>query len=464
MILAVDIGTTSLKGGVFADDGTLLYLDRLILPKPDHRGFDPDWWLEGFVSYLEKYKETGGVPSALEGVVISGHGPTLTALGDSGEPLCSALMWYEGKTGSVEGESLYLPLVSWFREKHGELYEKTRAFLGCSEYLLYRLTGLRLTVTSGPSFSSYIWTDDSLNRNRFDKRKFCEYVNLGEKSRARLTAGAARLTGLKEGIPVYSGGSDFYTSLLGAGSVEPGIVCDRAGTSEGLNMIIPRALNHNHIRVLPHPSVREGVYNGSIILSSTGSLFEWYRRLTGQESWPYERTMEGITSSRRDRLSGFFPSLNDGGLWEFSGGMLLGLEPDMDRFELGRAVLEAIGYALKRGLSILEKEGGRAERIVTVGGQSKSPLWNRMKADMLGRKIEVPLVQDAELLGGLVVFLKGEGSFASLKEGSRRLYRVGSVIEPAEADWYREKFSRYKELSGGVRDFYGSYGVLISGS
>ena len=461
MILTVDIGTTSLKGGLFSDDGDLSYYDRLVLPKPAADGFDPDWWVQALADFLKRFTGSGGDSASVKGIVISGHGPTLVPLNRLGRALGPALMWYDARKGTASGPSLYLPLVDSYRRSKPDLFEQTDCLLGCCEYILYRLTGEKLTVSSGEPFNPYIWTDESLFDNEFDHRIFPPYCYLGEKTEAFLSEKGARLTGLPEGIPVYGAGSDFYTSLLGAGAVEPGVVCDRAGTSEGLNVIVPTGRNHDHIRFLPHPSAREGVWNGSIILSSTGALFEWYRRLTGQDTWTYRRTMEGITGTDRNKLPDFFPSLNDGGLWEFSGGMLLGLEPGMDRFELGRSVLEAIGYALKRGLSILEEEGGPAARIVTVGGQAKSPLWNRMKADMLNRPIEVPAVADAELLGGLVIFLTGEGGFSSLKEGSVSLYRTREVIEPQDTSYYRDKFSRYRELSDGIKSLYRSYGNLI---
>ncbi|MDC7223310.1 MAG: FGGY-family carbohydrate kinase [Spirochaetales bacterium] len=461
MILAVDIGTTSLKGGLFTGDGSLEFLDRLILPHSEEKGFDPEWWFECFIGFLSRFSAQGGDLSSVEGVVLSGHGPTLVALGGDSLPVAPALMWNENKSQSVKGESFYLPLVAWFRDVCPDLYQRTDVFLGCSEYLLYRLTGVRAAVSSGPPFDSYIWTPKMLDENGFDQDKFPACSYLGDKTDAFLTPEAARLTGLLSGLPVYGAGSDFFTSLLGSGAVQSGVVCDRAGTSEGLNMIVPGGVNHDHIRFLPHPSSREGLFNGSVILSSTGSLFEWYRRLTGQDSWSYHKTMEGILSSGRQGLPWFFPSLNDGGLWEFSGGMLLGIDPAMDRFRLGRSVLEAIGFALKRGLSLLEEEGGAARRIVAVGGQAKSPLWNRMKADMLDRPIEVPLVADAELLGGLVVFLVGEGAFSSLKEGALALYRSGGVFVPQESGWYRERFAQYRELAEGVGSFYKDYRGII---
>jgi xylulokinase len=182
--------------------------------------------------------------------------------------------------------------------------------------------------------------------------------------------------------------------------------------------------------------------------------------LSGIEGLPVRRIGPTKKPWKESSLPGpadvpdFFPSLKDGGLWEFSGGMLIGLEPDMDRFQLGRAVLEAIGYALKKGLEILENETGPIRKFVTVGGQAKSQLWNQMKADMLGCPVEVPRVADAELLGGVMVFLTGQGIYSSLMEASKKLYSTREIVKPGEREYYDKKFIRYGELATEIRAFF----------
>jgi xylulokinase len=452
-ILAVDIGTSSLKGGVFNFDGDLLYNHRSLLHGA-RDSFNAHEWSSSLISFLDRLEESSPFTrSMIEGVVISGHGPTLVPLGQDGQPSAPVLMWCDGHSEKQDTPSFYLPRALWFKNNRPGLYKKTHHFLGSAEYLLYCLTGQKLMITAGPSFNPHLWTNELLDNLGLDKNMFPPLTQLGESSPACVDEKGAALTGLTRGIPVYSGGSDFFTALLGAGAVEPGILCDRAGTSEGLNIISRKSENHDHIRFLPHP-VGEGICNGSVILSSTGALFEWYRRLTGQEDWSYEKTMEGILSSRSSGCPDFFPSLKDGGLWEFSGGMLIGLEPDMDRFQLGRAVLEAIGYALKKGLEILENETGPIRKFVTVGGQAKSQLWNQMKADMLGCPVEVPRVADAELLGGVMVFLTGQGIYSSLMEASKKLYSTREIVKPGEREYYDKKFIRYGELATEIRAFF----------
>lgn len=47
---------------------------------------------------------------------------------------------------------------------------------------------------------------------------------------------AARRWDLPPGIPVIGGGPDFVLTLLGTATVRPGRICDRSGTSDGINL------------------------------------------------------------------------------------------------------------------------------------------------------------------------------------------------------------------------------------
>jgi len=143
------------------------------------------------------------------------------------------------------------------------------------------------------------------------------------------------------------------------------------------------------------------LYNVSGILSSTGSLFEWYRRITGQENYTYHETLSAINNvPPGSGTPMFFPGLKDGGLWEFSNGMVVGLEAYQGRNELGRSVMESIGFAVRRAIELFEEHSCTIEELRVSGGQGKYVIWYQMKANITGCSVVVPEVEDAELLGG----------------------------------------------------------------
>lgn len=309
-------------------------------------------------------------------------------------------------------------------------------------------------VTPHKEFLPYIWDDESLDLMGLKRSAFPGIVEMGT------ICGSVRnnsllKTSLKPGTPVVACGSDFMASLIGTGTVYPGRICDRAGTSEGINYCSPVSSGNPHLRELPHAV--EGLLNVSAILSSTGSLFEWYRHLTGQESFRYDETMDGVknTSPEQERPV-FFPNLKQGFLWEFSNGMFTGLDPEQGKFELGRAVMEAIGFAVRKSLETFDSLDLPVEEIRISGGQGKSRVWNQMKADITGKRILIPEIEDAELLGDACLAAVALGRYPDILKASDDLVKIKHEInpDPGLQKLYDSKYLRYRERCDGVKAFY----------
>ncbi len=442
--LCVDIGTSSMKGGLFTGDGRMRGFARAGFRRSGGAHWDPETWSRGLRSLVRKL-----APDRPAGVVISGNGPTLVPLGADGKPLGGALLWLDKNETPVSGQrSMFLPKAAWFRDRHPEEYEKTRFFLPCPEYLSHRLGGEIFAVSPSAEFSEYLWTGKSLAAYGLESGMFPSVVAPGTRVGA-VTPGASRSFGLPAGTPLYAGGPDFLMSLLGTATVRPGRVCDRAGTSEGINYCSDRPVPSRSLRCLPH--IVPGLYNVAGILSSTGRLFDWFRRLSGQNGRSYEDmilAMGEISGSRgfsRPDLPWFFPSLHRGAAWEFSRGMFIGLGADHGKNEMGLAVVESIGFAVRQAVQVLEEHGCRVDELRLSGGQAKNPAWNRMKADMVGKTLRVPEVEDAELLGSLIVTLQGRGEYAGLAEAAENLVRFPAEYPPDEKNHarYTEIYRRY---------------------
>ncbi len=463
MILAVDVGTSSMKGGLVSSRGRLQAWHKVYFPRRGRSGpFSPLLWIRG----LEEIGEVLGCAS-VEAVAISGNGPTMTAVDSRGQPLGAAMMWDfshtggrppgDGYAGAYSGSSYYLKHIAWLREYQPDLYRQADCFLSCSEFLCRQLTGQNVMVYPHKGYYPYVWTEGELKKEGFSPEQFPELVPMGSVAGKVLKESVLK-SSLPEGIPVVACGSDFMASLIGTGSLVPGRLCDRAGTSEGLNYCSEKPCHDSRLRLLPHAV--ESMSNVSVILSSTGSLFEWYRRLTGQENMDYRDTMAGIAATPAEQDHPFFfPSLRGADLWEFSGGMAVGLDPSQGRFELGRAVLEAIGFALRRGLEVLEERGLPVKELRISGGQGKSPLWNQMKADMTGRLVAVPEIEDAELGGCACLAAAALGYYPSFLEAAHAMVRIKAVYAPRKdlADLYSRKYDHYCRAGEEALRFHRAY-------
>ena len=452
MILAVDIGTSSIKGAIISPEGYAFAYHKVHL-SPQHDSYPDEGyagsWKSGFIEIVSILQRKD-----ISAVVISGNGPTIVPIGYNGELLHQPLMWMGKENIPVnDTNSFYLPKVNWYKENKPELYDKTKYFLTTSSYLTWLLTGETSVVTAHDGFNKYIWENGDIKSYGLDRDKFPTLINMGEILGSISSAGAS-LSGLAKGLPVVAAGVDFMVSLIGTGVIKPGRTCDRAGTSEGINFCSDKIVPDKRLRTLPHAI--EGLYNVSGILSSTGSLFEWYRRITGQENYAYLETLSAI--NKVPAGSGtpmFFPGLKDGGLWEFSDGMAVGLESYQGRNELGRAVMESIGFAVRRAIELFEENSCSVTELRVSGGQGKNVIWNQMKANITGCSILVPEVEDAELLGGACLASASLGRYVDFSEASEKLVRIKKVFYPSEKEYkiYKEAYSQYKIVSEEAKNF-----------
>ncbi|MBN2509790.1 MAG: carbohydrate kinase [Spirochaetales bacterium] len=438
--LAVDIGTSSLKGGLFTVDGSLS--DTFHVPLgPTKPLVDPRIWINAFrTGYAALQKKW---PGAVASVTVSGNGPTILPVFQDGR-WGDALMWHSPVKNYHEGcSSYFLPRIVWYRDQYPGLYEKARSFLTCPDFLSWALTGVEHAVIATDAYIPVFWAPGDAVRCDIDEGKLPPLTKSGSFI-GRVSKAGSALTGVHEGVPVYAGGLDYLMSLLGTGTVEGGTACDRAGTSEGINYCSDTPVDNPYLRTLPH--VIEDSYHVSGILSSTGRVFEWFRHITGQGQREYVDMMNGIRRiDPRSQDPRFFPSSRHGAIWEFASGAFTRLHPHHTSDHMGKAVVEAIGFGIRDVLSVLETAGCRVGSLSGSGGQMRNPVWTQMKADIIGIPVCVPRIIDAELLGCLCCALQGLGRYGSLKEASLDLVVTDLTYEPdlSRTALYEDSYDAY---------------------
>ncbi len=466
-LLAIDIGTSSVKAGLVSSDGRLLASHRRTIPESSI-GVD-DWtatiWEAALVDAIGGLQRDSGVAEGfdkdLAGIAVSGNGPTVVAVGADGEALAPVLLWFDRRGRRLDGtSSFFLPKISWLREHHPDVYDTARFFFSCPEYFAFRLTGCAVTITPHDAFEPHIWKDPEIESYAVDRWKLPPFVSMADRIGVT-TKAASEQYGLPCGVPVFASGSDFLASLIGTATVRPGRTCDRAGTSEGINHCFDRPVHDARLRCLPHAV--EGLYNVAGILASTGRIFEWFRGISGQQNASYDEMLQAILGvGLEHRVPWFFPSIHQGAAWEFSRGMFIDLGAEHGAPEMGRAVVESIGYAVRESIEILVQSGCDIEELRACGGQAKNDIWNQMKADMIGTPIMVSEVEDAEFLGSAACCLVGLGEYAGIVDAADHLVRRGRLFEPDPERFavFGEKYHRYQEAYGRFRRALSECGAL----
>jgi len=431
MILTADIGTTSLKAAFIDFDGRLEAFSRFAYPS----GCSAEVWEKAFALVLENLRAQNP-DLKIDGLCISGNGPTLVPVSQEGEAL-PPLYWFNDARKTAT-KSLFLPHVVSFREQAPSEYERVKFFFSSHEWLASRLGADSFTAIPRADYEPYYWDDEQRRLFGLGMEKFPPFIRMGSLA-GKVSSRAASLygsLGLKSGIPIISGAPDFISALIGVGALRSGDVCDRAGSSEGINFCAQSesAVEAEGLRVLPH--VKKGFINISALIPSSGRLFDSYRTRTDQEGRPYEELLAELIPPAVDKV--FFERQNE-------------------KTALGRSVLCAIGFSARRAVEALGRRGFTVRAMRVSGGQGKNPLWNQLKADITGVTLMIPEIRDGELAGNAVLAACALEGRAGAEDDFERVLdaKAGRMIR------FREEYSPRVETAAFWEERYKDYNENI---
>ena len=458
MMLAYDIGTSNLKGAVVSSSGKVISRAQVPLRvregmDPVHRESDPNDWLAGLAIVTAELglREKGRI----RGVVVSANGPTLLAVDGAGEPLGLAMTWMD-RRAAAEADlvaefsdtpldaSFYLPKALWIMRRRPEVYEKTRHFLACAEYVSYFLTGNASRIIPTSLFKEFFWNEEAIAPLHLDADKFPPFMEPGEII-GTVSQRAQEVVGIPAGIPVIAGGPDYVMSILGTAAISAGRTCDRAGTSEGINLCWSAPVRDARLLCFPH--LTRGHYNVSAMLSTSGSAIDWAARTFGRMGADYDALWKDAqTAPAGARRLLFLPFLaaERFPIWDrrLKGGFL-GLTLDHGRREMMRAVVESTAFAVRGIVAAMESNGCRLNDLRVSGGQARHPLWCQVRADITGKHVLLPEQEDSDLVGNACVGFYAVEEYDSLSSACDGMVRFQKTFMPNP-----DTLSLYDDLYG----------------
>ncbi|MDR2542365.1 MAG: FGGY-family carbohydrate kinase [Treponema sp.] len=450
MLLTIDIGTTNFKSALWDYDGNRLAFAAMPLSISISDGAkheaDPSLWFSAFEQCCRKL----GNLKSVEAIVISGNGPTLVPVTEEpksadllvpNQARChSARLWldrraekYQDEVSAVMGgfvdASFFLPKIVGIKNDEIELYNKTRFFLGCPEYLAYKLTGQAKNVFPSDGFDRWFWNDDVLKTLNLDAEKFPAFIRPGDQF-GIITSQIAEHFGFAKNIPVISGGPDFFAAILGSGVSEPGEALDRTGSSEGINLCTLNHVQDKRLMSYAHPI--KPFWNVSGIINTSGKAIEWGCKVLGIDSFD-DFIALAKTSKKGSGGLVFSPYLAGGrspvpsrsvsACWE-------GISLACGREDFANSILEGIAFAIKDVLAVMQEKGEKAKHLRVTGGLADCVYLNQMKADICGLEVLEGAHKEAELLGLAIIGSCFMEKYASYKEASSVLYRVKKRYAP----------------------------------
>jgi xylulokinase len=470
MILAIDVGTTTIKAGLFSEEGRLLrksFFENEIDCNGVHCECNPVQWIFGLrtaLSSLDNLEE-------VEAIAVSGNGPTIVPVFSdpylAGEELQvdtgNARLWLDRRAdeeadivsetlGAYVDPSFFLPKALNIARKYQQVYENTKHFLFSNDFIDYILTGRAKIAFPSEGLKRWYWNNSLLESLRLDIGKFPEFMRPGE-CVGSIQRAAAHYFGLPHGAPVFTGGPDFLASILGTGATTPGRVCNRSGTSEGINLCSRRHEPDERLMCYEHPV--EPYYNVSGIISTSGKAIEWAKGLFGLHGQCFTELYANVAESPPGAGNLIFLPYLAGErapIWDPDAhGVFNGLSLDTSQNDMLRAVVEGVCFSIRDVIRVMEELGHEVDDLRITGGPAQSDFLNQLKADITGKSVVIPTVKEAELVGDAVIAMTGAGKYGSFAEAAEE-------IVVAEKRYYPEKDKKelYDELFTVFRNTYNS--------
>jgi xylulokinase len=267
------------------------------------------------------------------------------------------------------------------------------------DYLRLWLTGEHVAEMSDAAGTAWLdtgardWSDDCLTATGLSRSHMPRLVE-GSQVSGNLRAALAARWGLPAGVVVAGGGGDNAASGVGVGVVRAGEAFVSLGTSGVLFAANdgyqpdPATAVHTFCHALPGTWHQMGV-----ILAATDAL-NWHAGLVGTDAASLTANLGPLAAPGRTLflpyLGGERTPLNSASIR----GAFIGLEHATDRTAATRAVLEGVTFAVRDCRDALAATGTRIDRVLAVGGGSRSDYWLAAIATALNVSVDLPVAGD----------------------------------------------------------------------
>jgi len=466
VVLGVDVGTSSLKAGLFTLHGVQLAFARaeypLSSPAENAMEQDADDWWTALATVSREVMAQIGPGTRLLALAIGGQAPTLVAADADFRPTHAAITWLDQRSAS-HADRLYAGLgqavpvwgswpavASWFVRNRPDAMRATRWLFGCPDYLTARLTRTPLAMlpTTGPD----------IDAAGLDPRVLPPTWVSGEVV-GQVAAAAAEFTGLPAGTPVVGGYIDGVLGVLASGVRRPGDACLNCGTSGTLTMVC-------------RPPAGDTIFGLNILGGATntsGKALDWFLESVAPVGASYAELLDQAADAPPgcDGLL-FLPHLAGERAPErdpLSRAAWVGLTLGHDRRHLLRALLEGVAFGFRAIQDSLEAVVGEVTDVRCVGGQARSGLWNQINADVLNRPVLVPESIEAAVGGAAIFAALGIGAHATLEQAVDAMVRVRRQFQPdpGRVALYQRLFECYRDVYPAVRETNWKLHALSSG-
>ena len=498
LLMAVDLGTSFIKAGVYNEAGTCI--TEAMEPVKDYR---PSPGV-----FIQKGEE-------LYGSVVACMQSAAEALGDRAKDVAAISFtgqmagfmgvdrnWNDITTWSCSLDSRYMPYANrqmaelkdtfltvagtnfpqmapkyeWFAKDFPEESKKIAKYLMISGYIIGRLGDLDIEeAVMDRSYASWTgladvakdrWSDEICSAIGLDQKFLPRIVNSNTLC-GTLSPSAAKLTGLTQGIALVSGAGDKIAGCLGSATVDLGDVIFEASSYGQISCCVPEYrpdLAEGRLDVLP--SAVPGEFYVAHFAAGSGITLDWFANTFARKG---DETV-GDIFKELERGAADLPLGSDGlmaiGLLGGSSmpsdgvlrGMWMGYDWSHGLAHFYRALLESFAYDFALCLESFDRLYPEYAKgpVRVIGGGAKSPLWVQMNSDVTDRPYFTINRDDCAMWGASILAGNAIGLFGDLKETAKAHIQRGKEYSPdaARGAVYRKHVNLYRDYLVELRSFY----------
>ncbi len=485
LYIGIDLGTSALKLLLVNENGEILGEATeeypLYFPRAGWSEQNPEDWYSAAENGLSRLLD--GVDRAqVKGIGVGGQMHGLVVLDGNDNVIRPAILWNDGRTekqveylnGVIGKETLSeytaniafagftAPKILWMKENEPEKFAKIAKIMLPKDYLVYKLTGVHSCDYSDASgmllldVKNKCWSDEMIEICSIKKEQlpalYESYDVVGT-----VKTEIAEKFGLCD-VKVVAGAGDNAAAAIGTGTVGEGRCNISLGTS-GTIFISSKNFGVDTNNALHSFAHADGNYHLMGCMLSAASCNKWFMDdiLCDKD---YAALQAKITDGNLGRNNVYFlpylmgerSPINDVN----ARGTFTGLTMDTKREDMLLAVLEGVAFAIRDSFEKAKELGIKIEASNICGGGAKSPLWQKIMANVLGIRLDKVKTEQGPGYGGAILAMVGTGAYKNVDEACEKLIEISSSVYPESelTELYDKKYQHFRKIYPALKEFF----------
>ena len=491
LVVGVDCSTTAAKAVVWTPDGRALSSARvpyeLSQPRPGWGEQNAEDWWSAFCGSVRRALQTVDA-TRVAAITLTHQRESFVCLDDHGQPLRPAMLWLDSRavrevdelgtaevhrvTGKPPNPTPGWYKMLWLARNEPDLMRRVGKVVDLHGFLVHRLTGQWKTSIASADplgivdLSTGDYSDELLAACGLDRRHMAELMQPGE-TIGPMLGDVADSLGLSRGTVLVAGAGDGQAAQLGTGITAPGAAFLNLGSGIVSGTVSETYSYGKDYRTLF--AATPGRYSLETFMGGGTFNLTWFvERFSAVDprALGLDVSAEAILETAAAQLPPGAQGLMVLPYWtgaltpywdHHARGVMLGRTGVHGKSHVYRALLEGIAFEQR-----LLTEGAEAsikapiERLLVLGGGSRSPVWCQIIADVLGRPVEVVREPESTCLGAGMLAAAAVGIHPSITEAAAVMSATGRCYlpDPSASEVYERLYSVYRDIYPALRPVF----------